>query len=80
MIRKLKSFVYAVNSDDLKMPKGETIGLRGESRCGKTTVGRLIIGLNQPEAGEIIYKGESLKQLFFDNKKIFHKKNQLIFQ
>ncbi len=51
----------AVDDVSFSIKKGETLGLVGESGCGKTTVGRTILNLYKPTAGEIIYNGKSIK-------------------
>ena len=63
---------------NLKILKGKTIGIVGESGCGKTTLGRLISGLDQNYTGEINFNGYSLKKQL--NKKIFRSKIQMVFQ
>ena len=55
MLKKPSKFVKAVNDIDLKIYRGETLGLVGESGCGKTTLGKSILQLVKPTDGEMIY-------------------------
>ena len=78
-----KDYVQAVQDVSLHIYKGETLGIVGESGCGKTTLGRTILRLYEPTSGKIVYNGETI---FDSEKKIavnmlpFRRKMQLIFQ
>ncbi len=75
-----KSFVRAVDGVSLTIEKGETLGLVGESGCGKSTTGRMITRLLEPTEGEILFDGRDLSKL--NDKKIreARKELQMIFQ
>ncbi len=70
----------AVENVNLKIYKGETFGLVGESGCGKTTCGRTVINLYDPTNGQIIYEGKDTLTLKGKDKQAFKKKAQMIFQ
>ena len=74
------SLLKAVDDLSLDIYPGETLGLVGESGCGKTTVGKMLVSLYQPTAGEIWYKGQDLAALKPTARRAFHKDIQLIFQ
>ena len=70
----------AVDGVSFAIPEGKTMGLVGESGCGKTTVGRTILKLYQPTGGKIIFQGEDLTDLTDTRMLPFRKKMQMIFQ
>ncbi len=78
-----KKYVQAVESVSFSIFKGETLGLVGESGCGKTTLGRTIIRLYEPTSGRIVYEGTPI---YDSEKKIavdmlpYRRKMQIIFQ
>jgi len=76
----ISDYVKAVDNITFDVYPGETLGLVGESGCGKTTCGRTIIRLEEPTEGEMIYKGKDIAKMNADELRIFRKDVQIIFQ
>ena len=72
--------VKAVDKVNFDVYPGETLGLVGESGCGKTTIGRTILRLEEPTEGEMIYKGNDIAKMTADELRAFRKEVQIIFQ
>ncbi|MGA8241306.1 MAG: dipeptide ABC transporter ATP-binding protein [Desulfobacterales bacterium] len=72
--------VKAVDDVSLTIRSGETMGLVGESGCGKTTFGRAILRLEEPTAGEVIFKGRNLLACDAKEMRALRKQMQIIFQ
>ena len=76
----ISDHVKAVDDVTFDVYPGETLGLVGESGCGKTTIGRTIIRLEEPTEGEMIYKGKDIAKMNTDELRLFRKDVQIIFQ
>ena len=77
---KKNAMVRAVEDVSFSVHPGETLGLVGESGCGKTTVGRLILRLDQPTRGEIFFEGTNMTTASAGALKAIRRKIQVIFQ
>ena len=72
--------VRAVDGVSIDVARGRTLGIVGESGCGKSTMARMMVGLLPPTAGEIALDGRSVTALARDERKALHRKVQLVFQ
>ena len=72
--------INAVKGVSFSIKPGETVALIGESGSGKTTVGRMILGLLGPSSGEVKYKGQSVQSFRRDKLRSYHKAVQAVFQ
>lgn len=72
--------VKAVDDVTFTIKRGETLGLVGESGCGKTTVGRSLLRLIEPTGGNIIFDGKDITDISQKELKTYRKEMQIIFQ
>jgi len=72
--------IKAVDGLDFNIVQGETLGLVGESGCGKSTTGRAILQLYRPTAGEVFFEGENLTEIKGERLRRMRRRMQMIFQ
>lgn len=80
ILSKIIGYVQAVDEISFNIKEGETLGLVGESGCGKTTTGRTIIRLLEPTAGEVDFKGKNIFKLKKEEIRKIRRNIQIIFQ
>ncbi|MGW0548619.1 ABC transporter ATP-binding protein [Streptomyces altiplanensis] len=80
LFRKQVGTVRAVDGVDLGLAAGETLGIVGESGCGKSTLARLLVHLERPTSGTILYKGEDVTKLSGRALKAVRRNIQMVFQ
>jgi oligopeptide/dipeptide ABC transporter ATP-binding protein len=80
IFRRKKGKVYAVDGVSFSIKPGETVGLVGESGCGKTTAGRTILRLYKPTAGDVMFKGNNISHLPKKEMRDLRRDMQMIFQ
>ena len=80
LVKRVVAEVKAVDDVSFDIHPGETLGLVGESGCGKTTIGRCLLHLEKPTGGRILYRGQDLAEMSGDALKSMRRKIQVIFQ
>src|SRR5699024_3308880 len=77
---KANSFVHAVDGVSFSINKGDTFGMVGESGCGKSTTGRLLMKLLDPTDGDLWFKGKNITNLSNSEKRKYSRDVQMVFQ
>ena len=80
IMQRTTGHVHAVDGVDLEVKAGETVGLVGESGCGKSTMGRTVIRLLEPTAGTIKFKGEDISHVRGEKLRLLRRQMAMIFQ
>lgn len=80
VLKRVVGHVKAVDNVSFKIQKGKTLGLVGESGCGKTTTGRTLLKLHEPTSGEVLFNGEDVYKKSRTELKKMRTKMQIIFQ
>lgn len=80
VMKKTVGYVYAVDGVSFDVPQGQTVGLVGESGCGKTTVGRCILRLINPTDGRIFFENEDISQWKGEKLRQLRREMQIVFQ
>ncbi|MFB3138237.1 MAG: ATP-binding cassette domain-containing protein, partial [Phycisphaerales bacterium] len=80
ILQRVTDYVKAVDDVSFHINEGETLGLVGESGCGKTTVGRTILRLIPATGGRVLYKGRNIFELSAKQMRPLRRQMQMIFQ
>ena len=80
IFQRAVAHIKAVDDVSFSVKAGETLGLVGESGCGKTTTGRCILQLYEPTEGQVIFEGQELTELNTRNMRLMRRQMQVIFQ
>jgi len=80
LVSRRRDFIRAVDGISFEMKRGEVLSLVGESGCGKTTTGRIIVGLESPTSGKIYFKDKEITSLSEEEQRKMKRYIQMVFQ
>ena len=80
LLKRTVGYIHAVDGVSFEIAQGETLGLVGESGCGKSTTARVILRLLQSTGGEVTFNGKSISELSDDEMRELRKDIQIVFQ
>ena len=80
VLQRVQGWVQAVDDVSFDIRRGETLGLVGESGCGKTTIGRTVLRLIRPTGGQVLFEGQDMAKLNNQELKALRREMQIIFQ
>jgi oligopeptide transport system ATP-binding protein len=80
IIERVVGHVHAVDDITFSVKRGETLGLVGESGCGKSTTGRAVLQIYKPTAGEVYFNGKEISRLHGNDLRTYRRNMQMIFQ
>jgi oligopeptide transport system ATP-binding protein len=80
ILSRVRKWVRAVDGVNFLLPKGATLGLVGESGCGKSTIAKAVLRLIEPSSGRILFQGEDILKMTSSRMRLLRRKIQIVFQ
>lgn len=80
ILSRVRKWVRAVDGVNFLLPKGATLGLVGESGCGKSTIAKAVLRLIEPSSGQILFQGEDILKMTASRMRLLRRKIQIVFQ